>query len=170
MWISVGAQLERICFGIRGIEFQERPTDRSACRGVPDQNKRHQLCVDTKHPSAEQKIAMEKARSSVSARAQTCKVLDLNMTFQCRLPPLVDVTDYDPEPWDQVQSCKYRSQVARCLFLSQDRADMTFIVQSCQRRSISTHLSLAKLQRRVRYLKREGQWRQIFSYGKPVER
>ena len=43
-------------------------------------------------------------------------------------PAVHDVTDQEPEPLDQTQSSQYRSQVARCLFLSQDRSDITFIV------------------------------------------
>ena len=46
------------------------------------------------------------------------------------------VTEEEPEPLDQVQHSKYRSQVARCWFLSQDRADRTFSVHElCQRMS-----------------------------------
>ena len=43
-------------------------------------------------------------------------------------PATHGVTDSETEPLDQAQHSKYSSQVARCLFLSQDRADMTFIV------------------------------------------
>ena len=46
------------------------------------------------------------------------------------------VTEEEPKPLDQVQHSKYRSQVARCWFFSQDRADRTFIVNElCQRMS-----------------------------------
>ena len=46
------------------------------------------------------------------------------------------LTEEEPAPLDQVQHSKYRSQVARCWFLSQDRADRTFIVNElCQRMS-----------------------------------
>ena len=71
-------------------------------------------------------------------------------------PATHDVTEEKPEALDQVQHIKYRPQVARCLFLSQDRADTTFIVNElCQRTSNPTQRSLAKLKRLVRYLKRE---------------
>ena len=71
----------------------------------------------------------------------------------------------EPEPWSQVQHSKYRSQVARCLLLSQDRANITFIVNElCQRMSSPTQQSLAKLKRLVRYLKRERQWGQTPGY------
>ena len=74
------------------------------------------------------------------------------------------------EPLSQIQHHKYRSQVARCLFLSQDRADITFIVNElCQTMSNPSQQSLAKLKRLTRYLKRERQWRQVFKYGKSVE-
>ena len=37
----------------------------------------------------------------------------------------IDVTDDEPEPLDQTKSSNHTSQVARCLFFGQDRADMT---------------------------------------------
>ena len=43
-------------------------------------------------------------------------------------PTTHDVTESEAEPLDQAQHSKYRSQVARCVFLSQDRADITFVV------------------------------------------
>ena len=74
------------------------------------------------------------------------------------------------ESLSQVQYHRYRSQVARCLFLSQDRADITFIVNElCQTMSNPTQQSLAKLKRLVRYLKRERQWGQVFKYEKANE-
>ena len=77
-------------------------------------------------------------------------------------PATHDVTGEEPELLDQVQYSKYRSQVARCLFLSQDRADITFIVNElCQRMSNPTQQSLAKLKRLVRYLKLERQWGKV---------
>ena len=86
-------------------------------------------------------------------------------------PATPDVTEGEKlEPLDQVQHRKYRSQVARCLFLSQDRADITFIVNElCQTMSNPTQQSLTKLKRLTRYLKRERQWGQVFKYGKIVE-
>ena len=75
-------------------------------------------------------------------------------------PATPDVTEEEEsEPLSQNQHHRYRSQVARCLFLSQDRADLTFIVNGlCQKMSSSTRQSLAKLKRFARYLKRERQW------------
>ena len=74
------------------------------------------------------------------------------------------------EPLSQTQHHKYRSQVARCLFISQDRADITFIVNElCQTMSNPTQQSLAKLKRLIRYLKRERQWGQVFKYEKNIE-
>ena len=76
----------------------------------------------------------------------------------------------ESEPLSQVQHHEYRSQVARCLSLSQDRAEITFIVNElCQKMSSPTQQSLAKLKRLVRYLKRERQWGQMFKYWKPFE-
>ena len=86
-------------------------------------------------------------------------------------PGTPDATEEEEsEPLSEVQHHKYRSQVARCLFLSQYRADIPFIVNElCQRMSSPTQQSLAKLKRLVRYLKRERQWEQVFKYGRPVE-
>ena len=51
-------------------------------------------------------------------------------------PAKHEMTEEVPELLDQVQHSKYTSQVARCLFISQDRADITFIVNVvCQRMS-----------------------------------
>ena len=77
------------------------------------------------------------------------------------------VTESEAEPLDQAQHSKYRSQVARCLLLSQDRADILFIANDlCQKMSNPDEQSMAKLQRFVRYLKREKQWGQVFRHGK----
>ena len=38
------------------------------------------------------------------------------------------MTEEEPESLDQVQHRRYRTLVARCSFLSPDRADITFIV------------------------------------------
>ena len=67
---------------------------------------------------------------------------------------------------DPEQVTKYRSHVARCLFLSQDRADITFAVNElCQKMSDPTQHSFAKLKRLVRYLKEVRQWIQVFKFG-----
>ena len=74
------------------------------------------------------------------------------------------------EPLSQVQHQQYRSQVASCLFLSQDRAEITFIVNElCQKMSTPNQQSLSKLKRLARYLKRERQWGQVFEYGNMAE-
>ena len=62
----------------------------------------------------------------------------------------------EPEPLNQVLHSKCRSQVARCLFLSEDRADIAFIVSElCHRMSNPTQQSFSRLKRLVRCLKRE---------------
>ena len=49
------------------------------------------------------------------------------------------------------------------MFLSQDRADVTFIVKElCPKMSGPNQQSLAKLKRLARYLNRERQWGQVF--------
>ena len=83
-------------------------------------------------------------------------------------PATHDATE-EEEP-SQVQYSKYRSQVARCLFLSEDRADTTLVVNElCQRMSSPKQQSLAKLKRLAKHLKRERQWGQIFGCGRLVE-
>ena len=85
-------------------------------------------------------------------------------------PATPDVTEEEEsEPLSLVQHHKYRSQVTRCLFLSQDR-DITFIVDElCQKMSSPNQQSLAKLKRLARYLKRERERGQVFEYGKLAE-
>ena len=61
------------------------------------------------------------------------KDLGLEHGNSVQTPATPDVTEEEEsEPWSQVQHHRYRSQVARCLLLSQDRADMTFIVVESQ--------------------------------------
>ena len=91
------------------------------------------------------------------------KDLGLEHGNSVQTPATSDVTEEEEsEPLSQDQHQRYRSQVARCLFLGQDRADMTIIVNElCLRMSSPTQQSLAKLKRLVRYLKRERQWGQV---------
>ena len=78
--------------------------------------------------------------------------------------------DDEPEPLSGTEHSNYRSHVARCLFSSQVRADIPFIINElCLKMSDPTHRSLAKLKRLVRYLKRERQRGQVFSCGRMVE-
>ena len=56
--------------------------------------------------------------------------------------------------------------MARCLFFSRDRADVTFAVNElCQRMTDPSQHSISKLKRLVRYLKGERQWTQVFGFG-----
>ena len=67
---------------------------------------------------------------------------------------------------DLEQISKYRFHVARCLFLSQDRADITFAVDElCQKMSDPTQHSFAKLNGLVRYLKGGRKWTQVCKVG-----
>ena len=69
-------------------------------------------------------------------------------------PTIDDAKDENPVWLDPVQISKYRSHVARCLFLSQDRA--TFAVNELrQRMSDPSQHSFSKLKRLVRYLNGE---------------
>ena len=56
------------------------------------------------------------------------KDLGLEHGNSVQTPATQDATEEEPEPLDQVQRSKYRSQVATCLFLRQDRAYKTFFV------------------------------------------
>ena len=65
------------------------------------------------------------------------KDLGLENGNSVQTPAAPDVMEEEEsQPLSQVQHQQYRSQVARCLFLSQDRADITFIVNElCQKMS-----------------------------------
>ena len=91
------------------------------------------------------------------------KDLGLEHGNSVQTPATPDVREEEEsEPLSQAQHQQYRSQVARCLFLSQDRADITFIVNElCQKMSSPNQQSLAKLERLARYLKRERQWTSV---------
>ena len=81
-------------------------------------------------------------------------------------PIIDDAIDENPVQLDPDRISKYRSHVARCLFLSQDRADITFAVNGlCQKMSDPTRHNFAKVKRLVRYLKGERQWIQVFEFG-----
>ena len=74
-------------------------------------------------------------------------------------PVADDVKDENLVRLDPGQTSKYRSHVARCLFLRQDRADITFAVNElCQRMSDPSQRSFSKLNRLVRYLQCERRW------------
>ena len=89
--------------------------------------------------------------------------LGLERGNSVQTPATHDVTESEAEPFDQ-------AQLARCLCLSQDRADVTFIVDElCQKMADPNQQSMAKLKRLVRCLKRERQWGQAFSYGSMAE-
>ena len=71
-------------------------------------------------------------------------------------PIIDDVKGENPVWLDSEQISKDRSHVARCLFLSQDGADITFAVNElCQRMSDPSRHRFSKLMRLVRYLKEE---------------
>ena len=67
-------------------------------------------------------------------------------------PLIDDVKDENPLWQHPKQASEYRSHVARCLFLSPDRADITFAVNELRRRMSdpSAHC-FTKLKRLVRY-------------------
>ena len=96
------------------------------------------------------------------------KDLGLEHGNSVQTPATPDVMEEEEsEPLSQVQHPQHRSQVARCFFLSQDRADTTFIVNElCQKMSSPNQQSLARLKRLARYLKRERQRGQVCEYGK----
>ena len=66
-------------------------------------------------------------------------------------PIIDDVEEENPVRKDSEQISKYRSHVARCLFVSQDTADITFAVKElCQRMSDPSQHSFSKLKRLAR--------------------
>ena len=71
------------------------------------------------------------------------KDLRLERGTSVQTPAVHDATDDEPEPLNQTPSSNYRSQVARCLFLSEDRADMTFIVNELVPTHVQTPLGRA---------------------------
>ena len=75
------------------------------------------------------------------------KDLALEHDKSVQTPATPDVTEEEEsEALSQDQHHRYRSQFARCLFLSQDGADITFIVNElCQKMSSPSKQSLAKL-------------------------
>ena len=76
--------------------------------------------------------------------------------------PAADAQCENPGPLEQEPLNNNSSHVARCLFLSQDRADITSTVNGlCQRMSKLTKQSLLRSKRLVKYLKGEKQWRHI---------
>ena len=79
------------------------------------------------------------------------KDLGLENGNSVQTPATPDVTEEEEsEPLSQNQHHWYRSQVARCLFASQD---ITFIVnEPCQKMSSPNQQSLAKLKRLARVL------------------
>ena len=134
-----------------------------------DQSEDHQLWIAEEHQDAEQEGESEELFISMIPDTFDVLVKDLGLEHgkSVQTPATPDVTEEEEsEPWSQVQHQQYRSQVSRCLFLSQDRAGMTFIVNElCQKMSSPNQQSLAKLKRLARYLKREKQWGKVFEYG-----
>ena len=96
------------------------------------------------------------------------KGLGLEHGNSVQTPAAPNVTEEEEsEPLGQEHHRRYKSLVARCLFLSQDRADITFIVNElCQKMSNPSQQSFTRLKRLARYLKHERQWGQIFKYEK----
>ena len=71
-------------------------------------------------------------------------------------PIIDDAKDENPVRLVSELISKYRSHVGRCLFLSQDRADIAFAVNElCPRKSDPSQHSFSEWKRLVRYLKGE---------------
>ena len=95
------------------------------------------------------------------------KELGLERGNSVQTPAAHDLTGSEAEPLYHAQHSKYRSQVARFLFLSQDRADITFIVNEIASEDVEPdQQSMAKLKRLDRCLEREREWRQVPLYEK----
>ena len=127
------------------------------------QSEDRQLWITEKRQDVEQEVALGKRGIVYQYDPTHVDVLvkDLGLEHGNSVPPATPdvMEEEEPEPLSQVQHQQYRSQVARCLFLSQDRADIAFIVNElCQKMSSPNQQSLTKLKRLARFLKRERQW------------
>ena len=67
------------------------------------------------------------------------RVWGSRMGTQCKTPTVGDVKDENAVQWDPEQIGKFRSHVARCLFLGQDRAGITFAVRELRRTCLIPH-------------------------------
>ena len=68
---------------------------------------------------------------------------------------------------EPIASQRIQIPVVRCLFLSEDRADVTFAVNElCRRMSDASVHCFTKFKRLVRYTKGERQWNQLFKLGR----
>ena len=143
--------------------------DRQTGRGVSNQEKNHQLRVSGAAGCTgenEETVCQHHPRHV----DVLVKDLRLEQADSVQTPATHNVTEEELEPLDQVQHSRERSQVARCLFFSQDRAVITFIANElCQKMSNPTQHSLAQLKRLVRCLKREREWEHILNFGIMVE-
>ena len=99
------------------------------------------------------------------------KDLGLEHGNSVQTPATPDVTEEEEsEPLSQDQHHKYKSQVAKCLFLSQDRADITFIVNElCPKDVESQSTERCKAGKACQLFERERQWGQVFEYGHLAE-
>ena len=77
-----------------------------------------------------------------------------------------DVKDENPVWLDPEQISKYRSHVARCLFLSQDRADNIRRERVVPENVRSFATQLHRIEAARSDLKGERQWSQVFKYRK----
>ena len=73
-----------------------------------------------------------------------------------------DVNDENPAQLDPEH---IGSHVARCLFLSQDMADMTLAVNRAVPENVRSHTTQLNSNRLIRYLKGERPWVQVFKFG-----
>ena len=77
-----------------------------------------------------------------------------------------DMKDENPVQLDPDRTSRFSSHVARCLFLSRDRADIIIAVNElCQKMSDPAQPSLAKLNQLARYSKGERQCIQVCKFG-----
>ena len=99
------------------------------------------------------------------------KDLALEHGNSVQTPATPDVTEKEePEPLSQDQHHGHRSQVARCLFLSQDRANMTFHCERAVSKDVeSKSTEPCQAKKACQVFIREKQWGQVFEYGKLAE-
>ena len=133
------------------IEEESVGAQEAAGERVPKQSEHHQGRFGKEYQGAEWENVLGR---------DTC-------IGSCVQTPIVDDVKDDSPVWlDPVHISNYRCHVARCLFLSQDTADITFAVNElCQRMSDPSQHSFTKLKRLVLYLKGERQCIQVFEFG-----
>ena len=112
-------------------------------RGVSNQTKNHQLRVNREHQSITEGGIGESVALVYLHNPRHIDVLVKDLGLEqgnsVQTPATHDVTEEELEPLDQAQHSKYGSQVARCLFFSQDRADINIHRDRVMSKDVKLH-------------------------------